>query len=78
MIKSEPLPAICVAIKKKMIEKNINQRELAGAIGMNEKYLTALLRGYKGSLRGSKYFREIYRQLDMDENELPAEYREVG
>lgn len=78
MIKNEPLPAVCVAIKKRMVEKNINQRELAGVIGMNEKYLAALLRGRKGSVRGSKYFTKMYKVLDMDENEIPEELREVS
>lgn len=69
--KNKPLPAVCVAIKKKMIEVNMSQRELAEAIGMNEKYLTELLRGRKGNgKRGSKYFQEIYKVLDIDEREI--------
>lgn len=71
MNKNKPLPTVCVEIKKKMIEVNMSQRELAEAIGMNEKYLTELLRGRRGiSKRGSKYFKEIYKILDIDESTI--------
>lgn len=80
MIKNKPLPDICVAIKKKMIEKNINQRELAEAMGMNEKYLSELLIGRKGQKRISKYFKKICNFLEIDESVIPDpdEYREVS
>lgn len=45
-----------VEVKKKLIELNMTQRELAGLLGANENYLTDILKGRRS---GKKYKSKI-------------------
>lgn len=50
-------------VKKRLVELNMTQRELAKTIGANENYLTDILRGRRS---GKKYREAISRVLDLD------------
>lgn len=50
-------------VKKRLVELNLTQRELAKLIGVNENYLTDILRGRRS---GKKYREAISRVLDLD------------
>lgn len=50
-------------VKKRLVELDMTQRELANAIGVNENYLTDILRGRRS---GKKYRPAICRLLELD------------
>lgn len=51
-----------VEVKKKLIELNMTQRELAGLLGANENYLTDILKGRRS---GKKYKPKIMEILKI-------------
>jgi transcriptional regulator with XRE-family HTH domain len=63
--KKKPLSHFSREVKKRLIELNMTQRELAKQIGMSEDYLTMILTDRKG---GQKYKKRIaeFLQLDID------------
>ncbi len=64
MMKAKAVPEHCKKIKKRLIDINMTQRELAYAVGMRESYLCDILKGLKA---GTKYLDKIYEVLDMRE-----------
>lgn len=52
-----------VEVKKKLIELNMTQRELAGLLGANENYLTDILKGRRS---GKKYKSKIMEILKIN------------
>jgi len=62
--KKKPLPLNGIKIKKRLVELNMTQRELANRVGMNENYLTDVLKGRRS---GKKYMDEIMEVLGLDE-----------
>ena len=63
--KKKPLSLNSIKIKKRLIELNMTQRELANKIGMNENYLTDILNGRRS---GKKYMDDITKTLGLEEN----------
>lgn len=57
-----------INIKKRLIEKNMTQRDLAKKLNMNEQYLADIIRGRRS---GNMYINRIYKELDLkiDEND---------
>ena len=45
MNRKKPIPIFGVKVKKRLIELNMTQRQLASEIGVNENYLTDILNG---------------------------------
>lgn len=62
--KRKPLPLNGIKIKKRLVELNMTQRELANRVGMNENYLTDVLKGRRS---GKKYMDDIMKVLGLDE-----------
>lgn len=60
--KNQSKPKFGVEVKKKLIELNMTQRELAGLLGANENYLTDILNGRRS---GKKYKSKIMEILKM-------------
>ncbi|KEI09316.1 hypothetical protein Z957_05300 [Clostridium sp. K25] len=52
-----------VEVKKKLIELDMTQRELSRQIGINENYLTDILRGRRA---GTKYREKIIKKLKLN------------
>jgi transcriptional regulator with XRE-family HTH domain len=67
--KKQPLPYNGIKIKKRLVELNMTQRELAKAIGMNENYLTDVLNGRRS---GKKYMDSIMETLGLKEKEYES------
>ncbi len=53
-------------VKKRLIELNMNQKQLAAVLGVSESYLTDVLRGSK---KGLKYIGKINKILSTTEKE---------
>lgn len=51
-------------VKKRLIELNMTQRELANELGINENYLTDILRNRRS---GDKYREAILKRLDLND-----------
>ncbi|HHY73258.1 MAG TPA: helix-turn-helix domain-containing protein [Bacillus bacterium] len=64
--KNSVSPLFGIQVKKKLIELNMTQRELARDIGVNENYLTDILRGRRS---GRKYKDAIIQRLDLETEE---------
>lgn len=64
-MKVRVIPTHCKEIKKRLIDINMTQRELACAVGMRESYLCDILKGLKA---GTKYLDKIYEVLEKKEN----------
>lgn len=62
-VRKLPLPPRGMKIKKRLIEKNMTQRDLANKLDMNEQYLADIIRGRRS---GSMYIDSIYRELDLN------------
>ncbi|GEM_PF-958346 len=65
-IKKLPLPPRGIKIKKRLVDKNMTQRDLAKKINMNEQYLADIIRGRR---TGNMYIGRIYEELDLDPDE---------
>lgn len=50
-------------VRKRLIDRNMNQTELAARLGCSKQYLYKILTGERS---GKKYIREIRRILDID------------
>lgn len=69
------IPIFGVRVKKRLIELNMTQRQLAGEIGVNENYLTDILQGRRS---GTKYRDAINQRLNLQvENKQEYQQREV-
>lgn len=69
------IPIFGVRVKKRLIELNMTQRQLAGEIGVNENYLTDILQGRRF---GTKYRDAINQRLNLQvENKQEYQQREV-
>ncbi|MCC5911349.1 MAG: helix-turn-helix transcriptional regulator [Clostridiaceae bacterium] len=66
-MKTNKLSTFAVKVKTKLVELNMTQRELANRIGVNENYLTDILRGRRS---GQKYKDAIKKCLGIDEDEM--------
>ena len=53
-----------IEIRKKLIEKNMTQRELAAAVGTTEEYIWHITHGRR---KGTKYIGKIISILQMEE-----------
>lgn len=62
MAKQTMLTPFGVKVKKKLIDRNMTQVELADLIGCNKQYLYKILHGERS---GNKYLEEISRILDI-------------
>lgn len=62
MNRKRPIPIFGVQVKKRLIELNMTQRQLAGEIGVNENYLTDILQGRRS---GTKYRDAIIKRLNL-------------
>ena len=71
--KKKPLPLNGIKIKKRLVELNMTQRELANTVKMNENYLTDVLNGRRS---GKKYMDKIIQVLGIDEKHYQS-MREV-
>lgn len=60
---NKTLSAIGSIIKKRLVDLNMRQKELAIQIGTSEKYLHLMLYGYR---TGEKYLSDIEKALDVD------------
>ncbi|HBB28562.1 MAG TPA: transcriptional regulator [Clostridiales bacterium] len=69
MKSNKPLPVIGIIVKTKLAEKNMSQRALAEKVGVNEKYLTEIIRGRKAKT-GSKYLKKICDVLEIEMEDL--------
>ncbi len=61
-MKKRALTPFGIEVKKKLIELNMTQRQLAEAVGMGEVYLNVVLHGERS---GEKYVRAIETYLDL-------------
>lgn len=61
-IKKIPLPPRGIRIKKRLVEKNMTQRELAKKLDINEQYLADIIRGRRP---GNMYIGRIYQELEL-------------
>lgn len=61
------LTPLGVACKKRMVEKNISQTELAQKVGTSTKYLDLIFHGERA---GKKYISRIVRELDINPNNI--------
>lgn len=66
------IPIFGVRVKKRLIELNMTQRQLAGEIGVNENYLTDILQGRRS---GTKYRDAINQRLNLQTEK--KEYQQV-
>ena len=62
-MKNNSKPKFGVEVKKKLIELNMTQRELANLLGANENYLTDILNGRRS---GKKYRSQIIKILKIN------------
>lgn len=62
MAKQTRLTPFGVKVKKRLIDRNMTQVELAALIGCNKQYLYKILCGERS---GNKYIEEISRILDI-------------
>ena len=62
-----------IKIKKRLIELNMTQRELSNKLGMNENYLTDILKGRRS---GKKYMDDIMFTLGIQEKYQQSTRRE--
>lgn len=60
------MPVFGIIVKKRLIELDMTQRQLAKRIGVNENYLTDILKGRRS---GKKYKESIMRTLEIDHME---------
>lgn len=61
--KNNLIPLFGIKVKKRLVELNMTQRQLAKDIGINENYLTDILKGRRS---GKKYKDAITRKLNID------------
>lgn len=61
-MKKRELTAFGIEVKKKLIELNMTQRQLAEAVGMGEVYLNVILHGERS---GTKYREAITEYLNL-------------
>lgn len=59
----QKLAPLAKEIKKKLIDRNMNQMELEAAVGMPSMYLSKILMGYR---KGTKYLPRICQELGID------------
>lgn len=71
---NNPIPLFGIKVKKRLVELNMTQRQLAKDIGMNENYLTDVLNGRRA---GKKYRDAITQRLNLDGEKHSWEMREV-
>ncbi|WP_427340863.1 helix-turn-helix domain-containing protein [Caloranaerobacter sp. DY30410] len=64
MSKRRELTLFGVKVKKRLIELDMTQKELAKDIGVHPAYLTDILRGNRS---GRKYKKAIIKRLNLDE-----------
>lgn len=70
MEKNKTIPFFGIQVKKRLVDLNMTQRELAAEIGVNENYLTDILKGRRA---GTKYKGAIIEKLslyDTEENRM--------
>ncbi|QUI22580.1 helix-turn-helix transcriptional regulator [Vallitalea pronyensis] len=63
MTNKTDIPFFGIIVKKRLIELDMTQRELARSIGVNENYLTDILKGRRS---GKKYKEAILETLEID------------
>lgn len=63
MGKKQKLTDLGMTIKKRLIELNMTQRELASMIGINEVYLNMIMYGNRS---GRKYLNSIFYHLSIE------------
>lgn len=63
MTNKTDIPFFGIIVKKRLIELDMTQRELARSIGVNENYLTDILKGRRS---GKKYKEAILKTLEID------------
>ncbi|HHW39119.1 MAG TPA: helix-turn-helix transcriptional regulator [Bacillales bacterium] len=68
------MPFFGVRVKKRLIELNMTQRQLAKNIGVNENYLTDILNGRRS---GKKYIDRLTKTLALDIEESNLYKNEV-
>jgi transcriptional regulator with XRE-family HTH domain len=73
-VKKLPLPPRGIKIKKRLVEKNMTQRDLARKLDMNEQYLADIIRGRRS---GNMYLNKMYKELDLDPNEDDSYYNDM-
>lgn len=71
-MRKKTIPIFGVQVKKRLIELNMTQRQLAREIGVNENYLTDILQGRRS---GTKYRDAINQRLNLKTEE--KEYQRV-
>lgn len=64
--KNNLIPIFGIKVKKRLVELNMTQRQLAKDIGINENYLTDILKGRRS---GRKYRDAINKKLNIDSDE---------
>jgi transcriptional regulator with XRE-family HTH domain len=69
-----PRPAFAIKVKKRLIELNMTQRQLAQEVGMNENYLTDVLAGRRS---GQKYRAAIKERLNLGSDNHPEPMSEA-
>ncbi|AFS79595.1 HTH domain-containing protein [Gottschalkia acidurici 9a] len=57
------IPYFSMKVRKRLVELDMTQRQLAKDIGVNENYLTDILRGRRS---GEKYRQAIIEKLDIE------------
>ncbi len=55
--------ALGKVIKKRLIEKDLTQRELAEKVGVSNVYLNQIISGQRS---GKKYLEDIFKELELD------------
>ncbi|EKN63318.1 helix-turn-helix transcriptional regulator [Schinkia azotoformans] len=66
MSNKKHIPFFGIIVKKRLIELNMTQRQLAKKIGVNENYLTDILNGRRS---GKKYIDQLTKTLALDIDE---------
>lgn len=64
--KKRSIPYFSVRVKKRLVELDMTQRQLAEEVGMSEKYLTEVLRGRRS---GARYREAILETLGIEQFE---------
>lgn len=65
------IPSFGIIVKKRLVELDMTQRELARSIGMNENYLTDILKGRRS---GKKYKEAILKTLEINSMESKTSF----
>ncbi len=69
----QELAPLVKEIRKKMIDRDMSQKELAAIVGMPSGYLNKILTGYR---KGRKYLPRICSELGLCQMSLAAQHKE--